>query len=250
MKIALCFLTYSDLTQSEMWKYFINKTEYYNCYIHNKYDFDSYFRQFSIANIVVTEYGKISIVKATLELFKAAYENEDNEYFVLLSDSCIPLYGPTKIYKEITSKKTNIITNYFSAECIRYNTLFLKEFFQQNKFSKQQQWMCLTRDTVGFFITNDLTDVFGENCEVPDEHYFINIINKFNLGYTNKRLTFVNWKERSDSVYHRPLPKTYIRGTDEIINQMRNSGCLFSRKIAKNCTFPTSFLMEIKQDNT
>ena len=45
--------------------------------------------------------GDISLVKATLNLFKEAFQKEDNKYFILLSDKCIPLYNANDIYNKV-----------------------------------------------------------------------------------------------------------------------------------------------------
>lgn len=249
MKIALCFLTYSNIIQNNLWQTFVNQTDKYNCYLHNKNDFIGFFKKYSIENKVKTKYGHISLVKATINLFREALLDYDNKYFILLSDTCIPLYGPGKTYNIITKENNNIITSYFSQECERYHSLSFKEFFDENKFSKQSQWMCLTRNTADFFANNDFIDIFGEESRFPDEHYFINIINMFGMKYTNKRLTYVNWKEKSDLPLYRSLPKTYSIITDKILQEMRDSGCVFARKIAHNCTLPVNYLKEIKEDS-
>jgi len=91
--------------------------------------------------------------------------------------------------------------------------------------------MCLTRETVKFFLVNDFTHIFGNYSEVPDEHYFINIINKYNIDYINKRITFVNWEKPYTH------PTTYTILTPTILEKMRSEGCLFARKISKDLCY-------------
>ena len=230
MKIALCFLTYGDLSKPELWKPFADATDKYNIYIHNKYNFNSTFNKYCIKKVIPTRWGHISLVKASLLLFEEAYKNVENKYFILLSDSCIPLYTPKYIYEKIFSQKTNIISLvFFKADQLRiYNRLAYPNFFERQKFLKQSQWMCLTRETVKFFLVNDFTNIFGNYSEVPDEHYFINIINKYNIGYDNKKITFVNWKKPFNH------PTVYTILTPSILEEMRSGGCLFARKISKD----------------
>ena len=89
-KIALCFLTYNNFSQPIIWESF--QYSKYNFYIHNKENFSGTFQKYCIKNKVPTKWGNISLVKASINLFKEAFKFEENKYFVLLSDKCIPLY--------------------------------------------------------------------------------------------------------------------------------------------------------------
>ena len=246
-KVALCFLTYDNLSQPALWSNFAHATEKYNIYIHNKNPCTGEFRKYCIKNRIETKWGDITLVKATLRLFKAAFDVSENEYFVLLSDKCIPLYSPDEIYNSIGWLGNNVVSNY-RLNSSRYDTLAKKHFFARYRFMKQNQWMILKRNTVGFFIKNDYTHIFGSNSAVPDEHYFINIMNKFNIGYVNRLITYVNWKEDSDSKKHNRLPKTYDILTDNAVKRILRSGCLFMRKVSKECVLPSYF--ESKFSNT
>ena len=232
-KVALCFLTYDNLSQPSLWKGFINPK--YNIYIHNKTSFKGIFAKYCIKNRVETKWGHMSLVHATLNLFKKAYETSDNEYFVLLSDKCIPLYTEEYIYNTINKWNNNIILSY-KMNPERFNTFQDKTFFDEDNFVKQHQWMVLNRTTVKFFIENDYTPIFGNTFNVPDEHYFINIMQKFSIPFTNKQVTYVNWEEDSDLQKYRKRPKTYSHLTNDMIENIKKSGCLFMRKVGPECT--------------
>ena len=84
--------------------------------------------------------------------------------------------------------------------------------------------MCLTKIQL-IFANNDFIDIFGEESRFPDEHYFINIINMFGMKYTNKRLTYVNWKEKV--IYHyTALYQKHILSSPIRYYKMRDSGCV------------------------
>ena len=194
-KIALCFLTYNNLSQPKLWENFINSN--YNIYIHNKDDFTGVFKKYCIKNKVKTRWGDISLVKATIALFKEAFKNKDNKYFILLSESCIPLYSSNEIYNKIKALDNNLISVVPDNQGdYRYNSLRDKTFFNKDDFLKQSQWFLLKRGTIKkYFIENDYTNIFGNNFKVPDEHYFVNILNKFNISFINRTITYVNWNE-------------------------------------------------------
>jgi hypothetical protein len=252
-KIALCFLTYDNIAHPKLWKHFI--TSNYNIYIHNKNEFTGEFQKYCIKNKVETEWGHISLIKATLKLFKEAYQDTENEYFVLLSDKCIPLYNSDEIYNKINKLDNNIITcygpksngysffpNWNNRQCeSRFNSLNDKSFFDINMFKKQHQWMILKRNTIKFFIDNDYTYIFGNEFIVPDEHYFINIILKYNIPFINKSITFINREEGSDLKKYRKFPKTYSKLTNEMIKKILQIDTLFMRKVESECKLPTYF---------
>ena len=213
------------------------------------------FEKFCIKDKVDTKWGEISLVKATLNLFKEALIDKENEYFILLSDKCIPLYDSDEIYDKVREINNNIILNinykdgfnndykdgFNNDSRERFDLLADKTFFDKNKFTKQYQWMLLKRDTVKFFIENDYTHIFGDKFFASDEHYFINIVIKFNIPYVNKTITYVNWNEFSDSIFFRLKPKTYLKLTDEMIKKILKFDTLFMRKIDSKCNLPSYF---------
>ncbi len=237
-KIALCFLTYDNLSKPELWKDFLN--EKYNFYIHNKNDFDGDFDKYCINTKIKTKWGRISIVKATLLLFKEAFTCIDNEYFMLLSDKCIPLYNSNITYEKITNIDNNVLLASDNIHSNRSCKMKDREFLKNCKFMHQSQWMLLKRDTVKFFIENDYTDSFS-SVPIPDEHYFINVINKFNIPYKNQLITFSNWNEKTEVGNYRPYPKTYSVLTNNIIENIINKNFIFMRKVSPNCELPDYF---------
>ena len=242
-KIALCFLTYGNLSQPDLWKPFVHPK--YSIYIHNKDKFSGQFEQYCIENRIATKHSDISLVKATLLLFKEAFKNTENAYFVLLSDMSIPLYSPGEIHDQVKGLGSDVLLNSCHKNMERYDTLADKTFFEKSAFVKQHQWMLLKRDTVRFLIENDYTHIFGAGSNVPDEHYFINVMQKFNIPFINRGTTFVNWQENSDLKKYRARPKTYSTLTEEMLQGVWKSGALFMRKIGPECNIPNTLISRI-----
>jgi hypothetical protein len=248
MKIALCFLTYSNVSQPKLWHNIINSNkDKLNVYIHNKIEFidnEYNLHKYCIDNKVTTKYGDKSIIDATLTLFKEAFNNEENEFFILLSDNCIPIYNFDYIYNKIFEINNNIIfTNY---TCLnnqyRFDYLTNTDFFERDKFLNDSQWLLLNRVTTKWFLENNFLHLFGDNFFAADEHYFGNLCNKYHVDFQNSLLTFVNWYELSDLDTDRPFPKTYIYLTNEMVEQIKkNTTALFMRKIHKKCILPSYF---------
>ncbi len=238
-KIALCFLTYTNLSQNKLWyKLLLNCKDKFSIYIHNKYKFidkETNFHNFCLEEVIQTKWGTLSLVKATLLLFKEAFKNKDNEYFILLSDKCIPIYPLEYIHNKVLEINNNIIKSYIGNKD-RFNTLRQKKFFKRENFMKQNQWMLLTRSTVKFFLNNNFLYIFKNKFNIPDEHYFINIINKNNIRFKNDFVTYTNWEEESDSNKYRKYPKTYSILNRKIIRKIQKRGnYFFIRKISPEC---------------
>ena len=69
--------------------------ERWNIYVHAK-EPDSVKHPLFESNLVravKTKWGTVSLVKAHITLIKQALRNKNNRWFILLSDSCLPLVG-------------------------------------------------------------------------------------------------------------------------------------------------------------
>lgn len=240
-KCAFLFLTVENLHNQALWAAFFkgaNLNSNGNCsiYIHNKFPIRGQFSYYSIPNRTATAWGKISLVKATLLLLKESFKDTNNKFFMLLSESCIPLYSFVEIYRKIFDYNSTVMSGYITVDCSkRYKSLLHKNFFTKANFKKQSQWILFKRDTVEFLIKNDFTHIFGKDAIVPDEHYFVNVCEKYNLPYINRNLTFVNWVE-SDTPGH---PKIYTTVSEDYKKLIRSKGFLFIRKVMP-ITLPTS----------
>ena len=253
-KIAFCFLTIGNIHQIDLWKKFLKGNENkYNIYIHPKEPekVNNEWKKYIIKDRIDTKWGDISLVKATLKLFQEAYMNDNNKMFILVSDSCIPIYNFEYIYDNLINHQITrySIRNKNQENMLkpRYNEILNNtnnEFLEYNKFKKQSQWCIINRDDIKIMIdkNNDYTDLY-KNVFAHDEHYFINISEKFNLKYDdNKSISFDNWNADeldSNSKYNK-LPKTYLNVTINDIEKARNEEALFFRKVVpetKICFF-------------
>ena len=98
--------------------------------------------------------GRFIFSQSYIKLFKEGYKNKENQYFVLLSDKCIPLYNSNIIFDKIIKMNNNILYYWkpkFKDHIIRYNTFNNKNFIEKNEFYFQRQWMILNRNTTKFF---------------------------------------------------------------------------------------------------
>lgn len=245
-KIAFCFLTYDIIIRYDIWNRFFENIdkEKYIVYIHpkNPKNIEQYTFEYNIVKNRVNTRSKdnITIVKATLQLLKEAY-NKDNSisHFVFLSQSCIPLYSFNLLFKIISSFPYSVISSIDNNKKDRYFQLGneLKTHISYKKFVKQQPNMILTNADVSLLINNDLTKYFS-NMICPDEHYFVNVLDSiFNKNIIKKQINFCNNKmERTQALEFNNVYNIFIK-------EVRKYGFLFMRKITKTSTVNVDFLL-------
>ena len=262
-KIALCFLTYGNLSQPELWSRLLAGSRartLCSAYIHSKTDFcdpefglDAFCLP-AAAREPETQYGHISLVRATLRLMRYALEDcTDNAYFVLLSDTCIPIRPLADIHAAVHALGSCLLHDYHYTYADRHAALEDSTLFPRDRFSTQSQWMVLDRATAHFFAdpANDFTSLFGDRTWAPDETYFVNFMRKFHMPFINHRTHVLRFLPTG-------RPFTYgAEDTDadadadadaadtlddarfrEIQNCAANVPCFFLRKVDARCALP------------
>tara|TARA_Y100000389_G_scaffold189963_1_gene214284 strand:- start:4622 stop:6235 length:1614 start_codon:yes stop_codon:yes gene_type:complete len=235
-KVAFCFMSYGDIKHADLWEKFFNELEpdSYSIYIHPKEpsDVKSIFKNHIIEDRLETEWGDISLVRATNRLYEEALKDEANKVAVLLSDSCIPIHSPNIIKDELLSKKENILSSMGNMdEQSRYEQIKNKTTIKRHHFEKRSQWMSLTRETIKEILEHDMTSAF-DDIFAPDEVYYPTMLNVLNIKWTERPITFVNWNDISLKGSSRLLPKTYEFISFGELKYMRDSGALFMRKMS------------------
>merc|ERR1712118_524531 len=111
--VAFLFLTMSDLTQPDMWYDWFCKTsdqekEKINIYLHNKNKMkDTFLENFEMKTKTQTRWGDSSLVIAELLMLQEAVKNPDNQYFVMMSDTTVPLYSFGELYDKMKASMGN-----------------------------------------------------------------------------------------------------------------------------------------------
>ena len=166
--ISLLFLTYSNpIHKQQLEDFMINC----NIYIHPKYpeNMDSTFSKFVIPNLIQTKWGDKSIIYATLELLKTAYQNNNNQWFILCSEDIYPLVDYTNLKEYLDTNKLSI-----------FHTL-------DKSKNKTSQFWALNREDVKIILSNPNTyeSIFKD---IPrkaafDELFFLTLLKKLKSNY-------------------------------------------------------------------
>lgn len=261
MKVAFLFLTRSGLNCEELWSDFFAGAEpgSFTIYAHTKErpPVDSLLAGRRIAEIVPTEWGTVSLVRATIALLRAALA-DDNTKFVLCSESCVPLYSFARV-REALAADPRAWLSYSplpsfmvhqkgpTREFIRWNAQLKPIVPSADRLLKQQQWMALSRDLAELFARADTdhTSKWDGGLFAPDEHYFVSVL-PYELRRRapadtyaddgacletvalNRKLTHVEWGLVGTS----RAPLKVLATTEELLARARGEGCLFLRKVA------------------
>jgi hypothetical protein len=227
-KLAFLFLTINNHKQPKVWETFFESSESnYSIYNHPSEPHlvtDVFLKDNIIPKLVKTEWGKISLVEATINMMEEAYNDIDNYKFILLSDSCIPIVLFKDVYLFLTNTNDSYILSY-DGNKYRYDKLLDKSFVNKTNFKKQHQWMILNREAVDLILkTRHHTEIF-KNMFAPDEHYFTNILVKYNFPFKNRGLTYCDWRNATEH------PKTFAKLDNKVVTQIRKRGFIFVRKV-------------------
>ena len=217
-KIAFMFLTIESLHQGERWHQFLDQgRDRATVYCHPKYPNhikQKFLQDSIISNRIATSWANVSLVRATNNMIAEALKDPDNQYFMLLSEKCMPLYDFDHTYEQIVETGKSWIFNYKWTSSPQQNTNRWKALHDRVKyhpngldlefgqFYKQSQWMLLTRSHAELIVANNHIANQFHRMSAPDEHYYVNLlrqkIRSFDSEVVNYPITYVNWKDNSD----------------------------------------------------
>lgn len=135
-----------------------------------------------------------------------------NERFILVSESCIPLFNFTTIYTYLINSNQSYLSTFDDPRPIgrgRYNKRMLPKITLSD-WRKGSQWIEINRK-LAVKIVSDVTlyPVFKNHCVPPcymDEHYLPTLVNKICPELTSNRT--ITWTDWSGGGSH---PRSFMR---------------------------------------
>lgn len=165
-KIALLFLTYGDLNQTELWKEYLQPhLDKFNIYIHPKTPIqDPFFSPFTISKLYETSW--LHNIRAERALLKQAFRNPANYKFVLLSNSCVPLVDPETLY--LTLIQDNHSYMFYSGKMWDPNRMI--DLPDEHR-TGNHQWFTLNRRHAKVCIKDKKILAIAEKTYIDNEFY-------------------------------------------------------------------------------
>ncbi|XP_062153597.1 glycosyltransferase BC10-like [Alnus glutinosa] len=174
-KIAFLFLVRRDLPLDFLWgAFFKNGDEAkFSIYIHSEPGFvfdettasSAFFYGRQLKNSIQVVWGELSMIEAERLLLDKALDDPANQRFVLLSDSCVPLYNFSYIYNKVMSSPKSFVDSFLDAKERRYNPK-MSPTIPEEKWRKGSQWITLVRRHAEIIVDDDIIfPVFRKFCK-------------------------------------------------------------------------------------
>lgn len=252
-KIALCFLVSRNIVNLNVWReWWAGQKEKINMYAHfsNKKGITQAELCENRVRAVRTQWGDISLVKAEYELYNEAYRDKNNKFFILLSETCVPIRKFSVVYNRLMKDRKRGMASYrsigrydedltpFRAKCSDLMDQY--QFFDRTCYACDQ-WKALSRSNVTDFFKmwedEQYVELFSKYCLhvvpdnlAPDELMFINYLRlkkgKLSDVLRNRVVTYVDFKGKA---IH---PIAYRQLTSQLSDDLCTTDSLFARKFA------------------
>ncbi|KAK7284051.1 hypothetical protein RIF29_13802 [Crotalaria pallida] len=245
-KVAFMFLTRGPLPFLPLWeRFFQGHSHLFNLYIHSPPSFSlnvSISSPFHNRNIPSQDvsWGTVTLADAERRLLANALLDFSNERFVLLSESCIPVYNFPTVYRYLTDSAHSFVESYDDPSRYgrgRYSRSMLPDI-QLKHWRKGSQWFELNRALAVHLVSDTrYYSLFRKYCKpacYPDEHYIPTFLNMFHGSHnSNRTVTWVDWSMGG------PHPATYggANITVGFIQAIRNNGtlCRYNSEMTSIC---------------
>jgi GR25 family glycosyltransferase involved in LPS biosynthesis len=236
-KLGLLFLTRGDVRCAEIWREWTNQSpDRVALFCHPKDPVEltgGFLENTAIPESHDTEWGKVSLVRATLALIKEALGDPSITHFALLSESCVPIQPLKRILLRLRHDGR---PRFNSRDQNRTSVEFRSRMLQAPEVPADcwrfhQQWWLLDRTAAVMASRNDHTTKF-EKVFASDEGYFGTAL--MLEGYPvddlidDRILTWTHWEKNAAS------PNTFEALPPDRLREIINSDCFFARKFLKN----------------
>nr|CAB3473977.1 unnamed protein product [Digitaria exilis] len=260
-KVAFLFLVRAGVPLDFLWDAFFRNGEEgrFSVYVHSAPGFQldrtttgsPYFYGRQLARSVKVVWGEATMVEAERLLFAAALQDPANQRFVLLSDSCVPLYNFSYIYTYLMSSPKSFVDSFVDQTEKRYNQN-MSPAIPKDKWKKGSQMVVTKRllgrrpnaRRLGFNLRrNQLHIVFclrhyvcinfqkgaavQEHDCIPDEHYVQTLfsIKGFDDELERRTLIYTSWNQSSnpkDKMTWHPMKFEYDTSSPEHISAIKS----------------------------
>ncbi|KAG6754611.1 hypothetical protein POTOM_040403 [Populus tomentosa] len=145
----------------------------FSIYVHSEpgFEFDEsttrsrFFYGRQLKNSIQVIWGESSMIEAERLLLDAALEDPANQRFVLLSDSCVPLYNFSYIYSYLMASPRSFVDSFLDVKEGRYHPK-MSPVIPKDKWRKGSQWTALIRSHAEVIVDDVvILPVFKKLCK-------------------------------------------------------------------------------------
>ncbi|GER44911.1 Core-2/I-branching beta-1,6-N-acetylglucosaminyltransferase family protein [Striga asiatica] len=269
-KVAFLFLVRRSLPLDFLWESFFENVDrsMFSIYIHAEPGivFDEsttrsgLFINRQLRNSIKVAWGEASMIAAERLLFEEALQDPANQRFVLLSDSCAPLYNFSYIYKYLMDSPRSFVDSFVDKKDVRYNPK-MSPVIPRNKWRKGSQWVTLIRRHAEVVADDEIVfPIFKKFCKaatydvlflqrrppvdpslgiknrilqklhncIPDEHYVQTLLamNGLEAELERRTVTYTLWNQSratpTDDVTWHPFTFSYGDSGPEQIKRIKD----------------------------
>nr|GLL23447.1 uncharacterized protein LOC109188132 [Ipomoea trifida] len=243
-KIAFMFLTRGPLPLAPLWERFFKGNEgLYSIYIHS---LPAYKPNFNASSVFyrrqipsqVAEWGRMSMCDAERRLLANALLDMSNEWFILLSEACIPLQKFSIIYHYILRSRYSFMAAVDEPGPYgrgRYNEN-MSPVVNLTDWRKGSQWFEVNRKLAVDIIKDEkYYPKFEQFCRPAcyvDEHYFPTMLTiESPRLVANRTLTWVDWSRGGAH------PATFGKAdiTEQFFKKMFEKTCIYNNQPTNFC---------------
>lgn len=200
MKIAFLFLTIDDVNFPEIWEYYFkNNNIKFNIYCHAKNPHNvktPWLKKNIIKDLTSTKWGHFT--NAIINLLRSALINKDNEKFMIVSESCLPIKSFDKFYSML--KSDDIKTSYINVSKNDNNVNIKNSKIEENYLSniiKHSGWWCLSRHHVKKLLSN--SNIYKFNKIIAGDENILSLIYPSN-NIINFQITYDDWDYNKNKI--------------------------------------------------
>jgi hypothetical protein len=259
-KIAFCFLIYKKIFHEDLWYNYLKNIDpnKYSIYIHYKEQQPlKHFEQHKLKQTIDTCWGCLSIVQAQNLILKEAIKDSNNQHFIWLSDSCIPIKSFNYIYNYLDTQKSYYNICHDNQVFPRANKVL--KYVERKNIKKANMASVINRKHALLFVNNDhQINTWFTGINNVDEIVYITLLFHNNLkqelvltpNVAAGSVIFAQWADMKNyKVFKNSKKKndyTYEYICPEELNYLVSSKSLFARKFVENCKGIENLLKIIK----
>lgn len=206
-----------------------------------------------------TGWARSGLVRATLLLLRFALEEAENQWFVLLSDTCMPVYCFHDLYNILQGETRSRFRDFgMTIDLALQRNIWQKDVCTNDRCShKADQWAMWVRADAEWFVKENHLVRVKPLATFIDEPYFINMMDEHNRAYKDVGTTYTRWYKLSSTLkdagsLNKFVTSPFVFQNVDMrrIRRARRRGCWFLRKVAAGAEFPTTEDLKLAPETT